>query len=99
MLNAFRLFFDFLKQALLDSPQEGESIRSRLTMLQRPIIIVGAPRTGTTFLHRALSTHPQTKYLPYFEALDTMAPSTLSSEDIGKYSKRRERASRMEHCS
>ena len=52
-------------------------------MLQRPIIIVGAPRTGTTFLHRALSTHPQTKYLPYFEALDTMAPSTLSYEDIG----------------
>ena len=65
---------------LLIAPIEGQSIRNHCKSIQRPIIIVGAPRTGTTFLHRALSTHHQAKFLPYFEAL---AGTTLEFKDIG----------------
>lgn len=66
--------------ALLDAVG-GEAITSR--RITQPIIIVGPPRTGTTFLHRALSRHPDMRFLPYFEALETVAPSTLAPGDIG----------------
>ena len=38
---------------------------------------------GTTFLHRALAYHPQIQFLPYFEALESVAPPSLEPENIG----------------
>ncbi|MCA9510477.1 MAG: sulfotransferase [Myxococcales bacterium] len=36
--------------------------------LERPVVIVGLPRTGTSHLHNLLSAHAQLRFLPYWEA-------------------------------
>merc|ERR550525_610316 len=66
--------------ALLDSAA-GEAIRSQL--IPAPIVIVGPPRSGTTFLHRAIALHPEVRFLPYFEALEPVAPAGLPPEEMG----------------
>ena len=38
--------------------------------LERPVIIVGLPRTGTSHLHNLLSVHPDLRFLPYWEACE-----------------------------
>ncbi len=38
--------------------------------VQRPIIICGLPRTGTTHLHNLLSSDPALRSLPYWESLE-----------------------------
>lgn len=43
-------------------------------VIDRPIIIVGLPRTGTTHLHNMLSADPGLRYLPYWESLEPLAP-------------------------
>ena len=58
-------------KALLDHPTHGPLIRS--TEIQAPIIIVGAPRTASTFLHFVLATHPELRYLSLSEAWNPMA--------------------------
>lgn len=68
--------------ALLARPELGEAIRN--TPLRRPIVIVGPPRTGTTYLHRLLACHPGTRHLPYFEALESVAPLGLEATRIGE---------------
>jgi hypothetical protein len=49
------------------------------------ILIAGLARTGTTFLHRALSADPGARTLPSWEAL---APAPLPGEPAGDTSKR-----------
>lgn len=38
--------------------------------IERPVIIVGLPRTGTSHLHNLLSVHPELRFLPYWEACE-----------------------------
>jgi len=38
--------------------------------IERPIVIAGLPRTGTTHLHNLLSQHPALRSLPYWESLE-----------------------------
>lgn len=38
--------------------------------IERPIIICGLPRTGTTHLHNLLAADPALRYLPYWESLE-----------------------------
>ena len=38
--------------------------------IERPIVITGFPRTGTTHLHNSLAADPDLRSLPYWEALD-----------------------------
>jgi hypothetical protein len=38
--------------------------------LERPVVIVGLPRTGTSHLHNLLSVHPELRFLPYWEACE-----------------------------
>ena len=38
--------------------------------IERPIIICGLPRTGTTHLHNLLAADPSLRYLPYWESLE-----------------------------
>jgi hypothetical protein len=40
------------------------------TEIERPIIICGLPRTGTTHLHNLLAADPALRYLPYWESLE-----------------------------
>ncbi|EHB47788.1 hypothetical protein MycrhDRAFT_5914 [Mycolicibacterium rhodesiae JS60] len=38
--------------------------------IERPIIICGLPRTGTTHLHNLIAADPNLRYLPYWESLE-----------------------------
>lgn len=38
--------------------------------VERPIIICGLPRTGTTHLHNMIAADPAIRYLPYWESLE-----------------------------
>lgn len=42
--------------------------------IERPIIILGLPRTGTTHLHNLLAADPALRSLPYWEALEPVLP-------------------------
>jgi len=40
--------------------------------IERPIIVCGLPRTGTTHLHNLLSSDPALRHLPYWESLEPL---------------------------
>jgi hypothetical protein len=42
--------------------------------IERPIIICGLPRTGTTHLHNLISSDPALRSLPYWESLEPVLP-------------------------
>jgi hypothetical protein len=42
--------------------------------IQRPIVIAGLPRTGTTHLHNLMAADPALRYLPYWESLEPVLP-------------------------
>jgi hypothetical protein len=48
--------------------------------IQRPIVIAGLPRTGTTHLHNLMSADPALRSLPYWESLE---PVLAESEATG----------------
>mgnify|MGYP000051727142 CR=1 FL=1 len=59
LINRLRL------QALLTEHPEIADIP-----IERPIIICGLPRTGTTHLHNLLAADPALRHLPYWESLE-----------------------------
>jgi hypothetical protein len=48
--------------------------------MQRPVVIAGLPRTGTTHLHNLLAANPNLRSLPYWESLE---PVPLPGEPSG----------------
>lgn len=59
LVNRLRL------EALIADHPEIEDVA-----IERPIIICGLPRTGTTHLHNLLAADPALRYLPYWESLE-----------------------------
>lgn len=59
LVNRLRL------EALVTAHPEIEDVT-----IERPIIICGLPRTGTTHLHNLLAADPSLRYLPYWESLE-----------------------------
>lgn len=59
LVNRLRL------QALVAAHPEIEDIA-----IERPIIVCGLPRTGTTHLHNLIAADPAIRYLPYWESLE-----------------------------
>ncbi|KHO21611.1 sulfotransferase family protein [Mycolicibacterium setense] len=59
LVNRLRL------EALIADHPEIEDIA-----IERPIVICGLPRTGTTHLHNLLAADPALRYLPYWESLE-----------------------------
>jgi len=51
--------------------------------LERPIVIAGLPRTGTTHLHNLLAQIPELRTLPYWESLEPIAASALDGAASG----------------
>ena len=43
--------------------------------VERPIFIVGQPRTGTTHLHNLIASDPSMRSLPYWESLEPVLPA------------------------
>ena len=48
--------------------------------IERPIIICGLPRTGTTHLHNLMSADPALRSLPYWESLEPVLPDAERPE-------------------
>lgn len=44
--------------------------------IERPIVIAGLPRTGTTHLHNLISSDPALRSLPYWESLEPVLPES-----------------------
>ncbi|MBW1852857.1 MAG: sulfotransferase [Deltaproteobacteria bacterium] len=42
--------------------------------IEKPIIIAGLPRTGTTHLHNLMSQDPDLRFIPYWESLEPILP-------------------------
>jgi len=42
--------------------------------VERPLVIAGLPRTGTTHLHNLISSDPGIHYLPWWESLEPLPP-------------------------
>jgi hypothetical protein len=59
LVNRLRL------EALVTAHPEVEDVP-----IDRPIIICGLPRTGTTHLHNLIAADPAIRYLPYWESLE-----------------------------
>jgi hypothetical protein len=59
LVNRLRL------EALVTAHPEIEDVA-----IERPIIICGRPRTGTTHLHNLIAADPAIRYLPYWESLE-----------------------------
>lgn len=59
LVNRLRL------EALISAHPEIEEVA-----IERPIIICGLPRTGTTHLHNLIAADPNLRYLPYWESLE-----------------------------
>lgn len=59
LVNRLRL------EALVAAHPEIEDVT-----IDRPIIICGLPRTGTTHLHNLIAADPAIRYLPYWESLE-----------------------------
>ncbi len=43
--------------------------------IERPIVIAGQPRTGTTHLHNLIASDPAMRSLPYWESLEPVLPA------------------------
>ena len=69
LVNRLRL------EALIAAHPEIEDIS-----IERPIIICGLPRTGTTHLHNMLAADPSLRHLPYWESLEPF-PSPEEADD------------------
>jgi hypothetical protein len=60
--------------------------------IERPIFIVGQPRTGTTHLHNLMSSDPALRSLPYWESLEPVLPEAeRAAVAAGAEDPRRER--------
>ncbi len=69
LVNRLRL------EALIAAHPEIDSIP-----IERPIIICGLPRSGTTHLHNLIAADPAMRYLPYWESLEPFPASDEAGE-------------------
>ncbi len=60
--------------------------------IRRPIVIAAMPRTGTTFLQRLMSAHPDALYLPMWLAMTPMPAASLAEWKGGGSAQRVARA-------
>ncbi len=64
----------FLKNRLLIEDLLSRHPEIHDVAIERPIIICGLPRTGTTHLHNLISADPALRSLPYWESLEPVLP-------------------------
>jgi len=72
LVNRLRL------EALIAEHPEIESV-----VIERPIIICGLPRSGTTHLHNLIAADPNIRSLPYWESLEPF-PAPDEADDQGR---------------
>jgi hypothetical protein len=69
-VTAYGQLLQLLKNRLLIQDTLARHPEIRDVRIERPIIIAGLPRTGTTHLHNLVSADPALRSLPYWESLE-----------------------------
>jgi hypothetical protein len=69
-LSTHAMALQLLKNRLLIEDLLVRHPEIREIPIERPIVIAGLPRTGTTHLHNLLSSDPNLRSLPYWESLE-----------------------------
>ena len=64
----------FLKNRLLIEEEFKRHPEIAGEVIERPLIIAGLPRTGTTHLHNLISSDPGLHFLPWWESLEPLPP-------------------------
>ena len=80
IVSFYSQLLQLLKNRLLIQDLLTAIPRSTTSQIERPIIICGLPRTGTTHLHNLISADPALRSLPYWESLE---PVLAESETPG----------------
>ena len=71
----------FLKNRLLIEDLLARHPEIHDLEIERPIIICGLPRTGTTHLHNLIGADPALRSLPYWESLEPVLPPAESGDE------------------
>jgi hypothetical protein len=80
-VSRFAVLSRYLKNRLLVEDLYKRHPEIENVAIERPIIIAGLPRTGTTHLHNLISADPQMRSLPYWEALEPIpTPGEVTPE-------------------
>ena len=69
-MSFYSQLLQFLKNRLLVQDLLTRHPEIHDVQIERPIIICGLPRTGTTHLHNLISADPALRSLPYWESLE-----------------------------
>ena len=72
----------FLKNRLLIEEAYRHQPELSEQVLDRPIVIAGLPRTGTTHLHNLISSDPALYFLPWWESLEPLPPLAERGADM-----------------
>jgi hypothetical protein len=76
--------FEMLVQTLVNRLRVEELVARHPEIeaipVDRPIVICGLPRTGTTYLHNSMAADPALRHLPYWESLE---PVPVPGEEAG----------------
>lgn len=77
-LTAFAVNRLRIEQYIKDHPDALE------VPVERPIVIAGLPRTGTTHLHNLISADPALRSLPWWESLEPVPPAEEAGTTEGR---------------
>jgi len=70
VVNSWFLLVGLLRNRLLLTDLLRRHPEIHQVPVDRPIVICGLPRTGTTHLHNLLAADPELRHLPYWESLE-----------------------------
>lgn len=79
-----RQLVGFLVNRLRVEAALGASPEFELATVEAPIVIAGMPRSGTTHLHNLIAADPALRSLPWWEALEPVAPAEEGSSVEGR---------------
>jgi hypothetical protein len=76
--SVYEMLTQLLRNRLLLEDLIAQHPEIERVPIERPIVICGLPRTGTTHLHNLLSADPKLRHLPYWESLEpVLAPGEM----------------------
>ncbi len=81
-VTVWRQIVQFLKNRLLVEEEFKRRPEIAGEVIDRPIIIAGLPRTGTTHLHNLISSDPGLHSLPWWESLEPLPPLAETESDF-----------------
>ena len=81
-VTVWRQVVQFLKNRLLVEEEFKRRPEIADEVIDRPVVIAGLPRTGTTHLHNLISSDPRLHSLPWWESLEPLPPLVEAEGDF-----------------